>query len=71
MDYLKIIASLISFIRGALKGTAAWAQAEALIDKIDANLTTMQAEGRDPNESERAEMAAILDELVKQPAQGT
>lgn len=70
MDYLQIIASLISFIRGALKGTEAWAQAEALIDKIDANLTTMQAEGRNPSEEERAEMAAILDELVKQPAQG-
>lgn len=71
MEYVKIIASLISFIRGALKGTAAWAQAEAFIDRIDADLTRMQAEGREPTPEERAAIVATLDELAKQPAQGT
>lgn len=71
MEYLQIISGLIAFIRGALKGTAAWAQAEAFIDKIDADLTAMQADGRNPTEAERAAILATLDELAKQPAQGT
>ena len=71
MEYAQLIAGLIQLVRGLLKGTVAWAQAEALLSKIDANLTTMQAEGnRAPNDAERAEIAGILDELAKLPAQG-
>jgi hypothetical protein len=70
MDYVQLLSYAIQGIRAALKALGAYSQASAILQTIDDNLTAMQAEGRNPTEAERAAIAAILDDLVKQPAQG-
>lgn len=70
MEYAQLLAYAIQGIRAALKFLAAGTAARAHLEMVDANLTAMQAENRNPSEAERAQLIDALELLAQQPAQG-
>jgi hypothetical protein len=70
MEYAQLLAYAIQAVRFALTLVTKGSQAHQFLEKVDADLTRMQAEGnRVPSEEERASLIALLEQLSAQPPQ--
>jgi precorrin isomerase len=70
MEYAQLLAYAIQGIRAAIKALKAGSAVRLHLEMVDAKITLMQAEGRNPSEAERAQLIEALELLAQQPAQG-